>query len=484
MQETTRRGIWAWPRIELVAAGVALEIWALVALVRPPGADIPRHVALMLLAMLVYAASLHAVLSPSRDRMRADLLWIFAVAVALRVTMLFTTPSLSDDIYRAVWDARLVHAGVNPYLYAPADPALAIFRDETIWPSVNHKEQRTPYPPGAELFGGLAYALVPEQLLSMQLLAAGADLLALGMLGWLLFRLGLDPRRSLAIAWSPLSIVHFAHSGHNDAIIVAGLVGAALLLSFGRKGGAAVALAIATMTKATPVLALPSFARAGGRWLTLTWAVCCAMVTLPFIGAGPLLWSGIAEEAGGARFNESAHLVIERALSLLGPGVGALGAAAFAAFALLAATLMAYVRGGADPRSALVGGSRVLAVYLLVAPVVEPWYLTWLAPLVAFELRRGNGLIPFAANDALAVTWLAGAVTLTDLTYLPGNDSLWPAIRAIEYLPMYAILAFWIVGSVRHRNARNTVSTGHDTSITGRSQALDAPDAKGLGFHI
>ena len=116
----------------------------------------------------------------------------------------------------------------------------------------------------SSLLSGAAYAVLPERLVAMQGLAAVADLLAAGLLAWLLARIGSDPRRSVAIAWSPIGALHFAHSGHNDAIMVAALVAAPLLLTFGRRYTAFVALGLATATKGLPAFVVPAFVRAAG----------------------------------------------------------------------------------------------------------------------------------------------------------------------------------------------------------------------------
>ena len=53
---------------------------------------------------------------------------VFAVlvfgAALLRLAFVMQTPSLSGDVYRYVWDGRVVNSGFNPYLHVPADPAL------------------------------------------------------------------------------------------------------------------------------------------------------------------------------------------------------------------------------------------------------------------------------------------------------------------------------------------------------------------------
>ena len=51
------------------------------------------------------------------------------VAAALRLPLIVSPPFLSTDIYRYVWDGRVQAAGINPYRYLPADPALASLRD-------------------------------------------------------------------------------------------------------------------------------------------------------------------------------------------------------------------------------------------------------------------------------------------------------------------------------------------------------------------
>ena len=78
-------------------------------------------------------------------------LWLVAVfGLLFRATLLPASPTLSDDIYRYVWDGRVQAAGINPYRYAPASEALAHLRDGTIYPGVNHREIPTIYPPAAQ----------------------------------------------------------------------------------------------------------------------------------------------------------------------------------------------------------------------------------------------------------------------------------------------------------------------------------------------
>jgi hypothetical protein len=52
--------------------------------------------------------------------------------------------------------------------------------------------------------------------------------------------------------------------------------------------------------------------------------------------------------------------------------------------------------------------------------------------------------------------WLSGAVQLTDLTYLsPDMARWWPFIRAIEYGPLFVLLALAGYNLVRQRSTNS-----------------------------
>ena len=44
---------------------------------------------------------------------------VLVAAIVFRLTLLGSQPSLSDDVYRYVWDGRVQLSGINPYLHPP-----------------------------------------------------------------------------------------------------------------------------------------------------------------------------------------------------------------------------------------------------------------------------------------------------------------------------------------------------------------------------
>jgi alpha-1,6-mannosyltransferase len=65
---------------------------------------------------------------------------VLGLAIALRALLLTAPPILSTDIYRYVWDGRVQAAGIDPYRYIPADPALASLRDPVVYPQINRAD--------------------------------------------------------------------------------------------------------------------------------------------------------------------------------------------------------------------------------------------------------------------------------------------------------------------------------------------------------
>ncbi|HEY0792261.1 MAG TPA: hypothetical protein VGD78_14450 [Chthoniobacterales bacterium] len=191
---------------------------------------------------------------------RSTLFWILAFAVLFRALLVpLNRPRLSTDVYRYVWDGCVQGAGINPYLYPPADPHLSFLRDSDICPDINRKEYaRTIYPPAAQLFFWLV-TRVRGSVTGMKAAMAAADCGMVLILLALLAQAGLPRKRVLAYAWHPLPVWEFAGAGHVDALMLLLTVGA-----FAALCGPRPALAGGTLAAA---LYLPYAAQAGSKVL-------------------------------------------------------------------------------------------------------------------------------------------------------------------------------------------------------------------------
>ena len=63
--------------------------------------------------------------------------WFLLVGLISRLILFPTTPTLSDDVYRYLWDGRVVASGINPYQFPPNSPELNSLQDIEIYPNIN-----------------------------------------------------------------------------------------------------------------------------------------------------------------------------------------------------------------------------------------------------------------------------------------------------------------------------------------------------------
>ena len=317
---------------------------------------------------------------------------ILVVAVVLRLMMLFAPPE-SSDVNRYVWDGRVQAAGINPYKYVPADPALKFLRDDEIYPEINRADYApTIYPPLAQIVF-LAVTRVSESVVAMKV----AMVLFEGLATWAMLRMlearGEPSRNILLYAWHPLPIWEFAGSGHVDAVAVA-CVAVALLAAQARSPSwAGAALGGAALVKFFPVVIGPALYRRWDWRLPLAGAAVVALLYLPYlVGAGAKVFGflfGYSEEEG---LSDGSGLYLWLLLGHLVPTSPEGFRIFLPAAALVLGGLGLKIMLRRRDNNVTLGGALLLAETL--AAVTSPhyaWYFTWLVPFLPF-VRSGAAL--------------------------------------------------------------------------------------------
>lgn len=151
---------------------------------------------------------------------RGQLTAAFALAAIMQGWLIFTPPTLSDDMYRYIWDGRVQAQGISPYRYPPKAPELTYLRDNIIWPYLNRKGSVTVYPPATEMTYALLWRIRPDSVRWFQIVMAASGLLAGGLLVGLLQAVGRSPNRVLIYLWSPLLAFETAHAAHVDGLLL------------------------------------------------------------------------------------------------------------------------------------------------------------------------------------------------------------------------------------------------------------------------
>ena len=449
------------------------------------GARVSHVVLALALAFLPYAGL-------TRARLHADPRVAIAIATGLAalagLALVLAPPVLSDDVWRYLWDARVLRHGIDPYAYAPDDPALAALRDAG-HASINHPHLPTIYPPLAQLAFAAA-DLVAHAPWSMKLLALGAHLVTTPVVAHL------ARARAATIAplfvLNPLLLEEAALGGHVDAI--AGLWVALAVLALTRHGATRGALAIgaAAATKLVGLVLLPLLAsrRLERRGLAIGIALGVAAIAIVPIGSaghardrssglGAYASSWRGNDGGFALLAGASQLTLELAgrasgapagwirLPFLAPVVTlldrsaldlhpraekkvvqrptsfetrALGelAARGLALAIVLVVAIVHVRRRTPPLRA---ARDIVLALLLVSPQVHPWYLAWLVP------------IDLAAGGIVGLAWSAAIL----VAYAPLDG--WIASRTWDETVMARVVEYVIVGLalwVERRRSRDS----------------------------
>ncbi len=364
------------------------------------------------------------------------------VAVLTRLILLFQAPG--DDIYRYVWEGRILWAGWNPYLHAPDAVALEPLRDG-VWESVQFKFFTAIYPPLALwIFAGLSLLWPAPIFFKAAFLIA--DLTA----AWMLAR-RFGANRAVLYAWNPLVIYSFAGGGHYDSLFVLAMVLGWLTWQDGRGIRAAVWLGVAVALK---WLALPLLAWVGwqifleawrtGRWRVVFIAVAAGALPLAVSYAVLSIWTGEwTLQLHPPKFSQYA-----RSAEFIPGMVGWFWEQSkyhnqWFAIPLAAGWMWVILRGRDFARSA----EWLIFLALVLTPMMHAWYFTWIVPFAVATRNQG----------VIAVT--ASAFVYFMLSHhVEGAKNEWllsPLETALIWLP-FVIGFFWSVWKNRAQSQGKT----------------------------
>ncbi len=386
-REALRAPVWAPGVACLVLVGVAV-----IAAIEAGAPLAPRNgegsirwswlfLAAVSLAFLAYLAGLKLLEHAGRARLGL----VVAVAAAIQLLPLVGPVVLTTDPY-TYWDYGRLSAvhGANPYAEMPSafpdDPAYVLMGSR--W-----YESTTVYGPGFTL-ASEGHALVvgesDEAAAWLYKTLAAAAILVLVVLA---ARLGARPAFAAAfVGWNPVLAIHFAGGGHNDALMMALVVGALALAATGRQQLAGVAWALSVAVKWVPLALLPlqllADRAAGRRAPYLGLAVGAgAIAAIAFWRYGTDWVTAFGPLADNLR-DQTRASIPNRLVQLTGVPEAAAAALLAAAFVVVYLWLLREAwRGRA--RLALAAGALLLATAWLV-----PWYAVWAVPLAAIEEDR------------------------------------------------------------------------------------------------
>jgi alpha-1,6-mannosyltransferase len=313
--------------------------------------------------------------SGAADRPPAVLWPVVAVVAVLAVAR---CPIGSHDLWSYAFYGRMVsHHGVDPYTAVPAS-----FPHDVVYPVVGWRDTPSGYGPLFTAYSAGVTRLAGESLLIMRL---GFQLLAAGAVLWCLRALSRSGQVATLtlVALQPFIWVSVVNGGHNDAIVAAMLLGAALAVRRDRIGVASALTGVATLVKlpaailAVPVVVVLLVQR---RWRAA--AVECVGPFLALVASGAVAPGSITNASAATRDRVSRASVWRPVQVVTGLSAPAVTTLALLGVVVLVGCIVWRHRAERDPTRST-GAS--LAAFGMSASYTLPWYLMWGVPIVALS---------------------------------------------------------------------------------------------------
>ncbi|HSD12864.1 MAG TPA: hypothetical protein VLC10_04860, partial [Patescibacteria group bacterium] len=368
---------------------------------------------LLLLLFVPYAAAF--VVATRRPRPHDGAVIAIFAALSCLALVLRERPMATHDLFLYIFQGRAAALhGLNPYAIVPAGVADPFVAEMGKWLS---GLKNTYGPLWTTLAAGIA-ALVGDRPVALvyafKIAAAAFFLACIPLVAALRANVaGPSPRPAnagflLLFAWNPALLFEAVQNGHNDIAMIFFLLLALILAIRGRSGTAGAALAASFLIKYVSVLCVPVFAayalsRAprGGRLRALAafFAPLVLLTVGAFVpywrGAGASVLDGLAAQSSlvgidvASPFAFSLAYAYARGTKLIfaQETVDAVTGASFLAFAVATAAVVAFsFLRRLDARDFVRCAFAPIACYLAFACFwFMPWYLAWLAPILAIE---------------------------------------------------------------------------------------------------
>ena len=146
------------------------------------------------------------------------LILIIGFAVLFRLTLFFSEPSTSDDVYRYIWEGKLVANGFNPFEHAPDNEELISLHTEKYPELVTYKDMTTIYPTVAQIIFTGGYLITHESDLGFKIFYIIFEILTIIFLIRLLYIKKFNIYKVILYAWLPLPIMEYFINSHIDVV--------------------------------------------------------------------------------------------------------------------------------------------------------------------------------------------------------------------------------------------------------------------------
>ncbi len=352
---------------------------------------------------------------------RKYLFILLGLGLLIRILFLFVHPVGSDDYYRYVWDGKVQASGINPYRYAPDDPALNFLHTQTLPGKINFSDMKTIYPPLSEIIFYASYIIGGEGFIGVKLFLLMFDILSMIGIFLILKKLKLDYKNLLLYALCPLIIFQFFIDAHLDGFGLPFMIFAIYFYLDNKKALSFAFIGLSVCIKPLAIILIPIIFFVEKDFkeklkVVLIPALLCVTMYLPYVFTGSP-FQALIKFTENWTFNGVVFHILD---SFIHDNQRTRLICAILLFVFYLPVIL-------SKKDLL--EKIYLSVFLLFifSPVVHPWYLSWLAVMLPF-IPRPSGI------------FYVGLVSLTIFTVLnyqlSGNWKEYTPVLVFEYVPV------------------------------------------------
>ncbi len=368
-----------------------------------------------------------------------NLYFFIGLGFVLRFIVLLGFPNLSDDIYRFIWDGKLLLSNTNPFEHLPSYYLKQDQQIEGISPSLyqelNSPNYFTIYPPICQLsfaLGALAKSWWGSAFILKTFLLLCEGLVV--FFGIKILKLLEQPTTKILIyVLNPLVIIEVIGNIHYEGAMLAFLLGAYYFLLQKKNIGSAIFFALSIASKLLPLIFLPFLIKVLG-WRRsfqyfLTIGLSLLLLFLPFFSFSFIENFGNSLDLYFRKFEFNASLYYigryigyqitgYNQIAIIGPTL---------AFLSTSSILLLSVLGKYKLRTLPLFWMFAIVIYLFCTTTIHPWYTILPLALCVFTHFR----FPIIWSMLICLTYI-------NYSYSVYFENLW--IVGLEYGFVFSLL--------------------------------------------
>ncbi len=401
--------------------------------------DIVKFLIISQVIFLIYLLFLYLLKRHSFSFKTHKKLFIYFIVIGLliRFSVSFFSGEvsyLSDDVYRYIWEGKLIVNNYNPFVIAPTDMYNTPLADSTIYPLINHPWNVTIYPPVSQYLFAASYLIGGDSILGFKLLALLFELMSLFLMYQFIKKYQLPDWSYCIYLFSPMIIIEFLFSNHLDIFGLPFLLGSLILLKDYRKHIIALSLllALGVLVKFYILFFIPFIFFYIGKTeklkLIAVFSTTILIFYLPFIlSSGFDLFGSLFVYLDSWQYNGSLYLLLQYIFS---PETARY--ICFAIFFIAFLPLLLLPRFKNNP---ILQCFIIFTVYVIVTPAIFNWYLLWIFPFMIYY--RSIAFIVLTGTSMLSYHVLVGY-------YENGIWSQMPLLSLTSYILFFSLLLYEI----------------------------------------